>query len=155
MYGVISILIRYLLKNLNWLEDRLNDMGDNTYYLVDCPGQLELYSHYTIIKSLTNNLKKYGLNIVSVFCLDSTFMTERSKFVSGCVISLATMIQMELPHLTVLTKTDLIQDKSILELIDELDPKSLISEINPLMGKNMEKLSKALVGLVSFIKLDR
>ena len=143
------------MKNLNWLEDRLNDMGDNTYYLIDCPGQLELYSHYTIIKTLTNNLKRNGLNIVSVFCLDSTFLTERSKFVSGCVISLATMIQMELPHLTVLTKTDLVQDKSIIEMMDELDPKSLISEINPLMGKNMEKLSHALVGLVKINNLDR
>jgi 50S ribosomal subunit-associated GTPase HflX len=58
------------------------------------------------------------------------------------------MIQMELPHLTVLTKVDLLEDQSILDKLDELDPKTLVSEINPMMGKNMEKLSSALVNLV-------
>jgi hypothetical protein len=61
------------------------------------------------------------------------------------------MIQMELPHLTVLTKVDLIEDKSILDKMDELDPKSLIADINPMMGKNMEKLSKTLVDLVLIV----
>jgi hypothetical protein len=140
---------------MSWLEDRMNEFDDNTYFLIDCPGQLELYSHYNIIKTLTNHFKKHGVNICSVFCLDSTFLTEQSKFVSGCLLSLATMIQMELPHLTVLTKVDLIEDKSILDKMDELDPRSLISEINPFMGKNMEKLSKTLVDLVFLYNIFR
>ena len=135
---------------MNWLEEQISDYGDNNYFLIDCPGQLELYSHYNIIKNLTNYLRRAGINIMSVFCLDSTFITEQSKFVSGCVLSLATMIQMELPHLTVLTKTDMVENKDILEQMEELDPKTLINEINPLMGKNMEKLNKALVGLVHY-----
>jgi GTPase SAR1 family protein len=151
--GALVYCMEYLMKNMNWLEDAMNDFGDNTYFLIDCPGQLELYSHYNIIKTLTNHLKRSGINILSVFCLDSTFITEQSKFVSGCVLSLATMIQMELPHLTVLTKTDMVENKDLLEQMEELDPKTLINEINPLMGKNMEKLNKALIGLIDSYSL--
>jgi hypothetical protein len=88
------------------------------------------------------------MNICSVFCLDSTFLAEQSRFVSGCTLSMATMIQMELPHLTIMTKCDLIEDKSLLENFNELDPKSLMTEINPMMGKNLEKLNTALINMV-------
>lgn len=57
---------------------------------------------------------------------------------------------MELPHLTVMTKCDLVQDKSILENFNEVDPKTLISELNPYMGKKLEKLTNSLINLVLF-----
>ena len=135
-------------------------MGDNVYYLFDCPGQLELYSHYDIIKRLTSCLKRLGINICSVFCLDSTFLQEKSKFISGTVLSLAALVQLELPHMTILTKADLIHDKNLLENIQELDPKSLSLELNPLMGKKMFKLNQALTefidnfSLIDFLPLN-
>lgn len=117
--------------------------------MIDCPGQLELYSHYPIVKVIAERFKKNGINCCSVFCLDSTFLSEQSKFVSGCVLSMATMVQMELPHITVMTKCDLILDKSILENLNEMDPRTLIGDINPLMGKQMEKLNSALIQMVN------
>ena len=78
--------------------------------------------------------------------MDSTFLTEQSKFISGCVVSLATMIQMELPHLNVITKCDLIHDKDLLEKMIQLDFKSLSQEKN--IGKNMEKLNDSLIEMV-------
>ena len=136
MHGVIICFnLRYLFKKIDWLEERINDYGENTYFIFDCPGQLELYSHYNIIKLLAIHLKRIGINVCSVFCLDSTFLQEQSKFVSGSVLSLASMIQLELPHMTILTKCDLIEDKSILDDINNLDPKDIAAEINPYMGK--------------------
>lgn len=158
--GALIYCMEYLLKNFAWLEERMNDLGDNTYFMIDCPGQLELYSHYNVIKSITNLLSKTGINICSVFCLDSTFLQEQSKFISGCLLSLATMVQMSLPHLTVLTKCDLIEDKALIENIHELDPKSLSMDISPMMGKSMGKLNEALTelidnySLVDFFPLD-
>jgi hypothetical protein len=161
LHGVIICFnLRYLFKKIDWLEERINDYGENTYFIFDCPGQLELYSHYNIIKLLAIHLKRIGINVCSVFCLDSTFLQEQSKFVSGSVLSLASMIQLELPHMTILTKCDLIEDKSILDDINNLDPKDIAAEINPYMGKKMEKLNEALVSLlenfslVEFFPLD-
>lgn len=43
----------------------------------------------------------------AVFLLDATFITDPAKFVSGALLSLSAMVQLELPHLNVLTKCDL------------------------------------------------
>lgn len=136
---------------MNWLEERINEFGDNNYFLIDCPGQLELYSHYDLMKQIIKGLRRNGMNILSVFCLDSTFLTEQSKFVSGCTLSLATMIQLELPHITVLTKADLINDKSVLENLNDLDPRNIIDESDSLSGKKMGNLTKVLIDMVYFL----
>jgi hypothetical protein len=34
-----------------------------------------------------------------------------AKYISGCLASLSAMIQFELPHINVLTKMDLLEDK--------------------------------------------
>jgi len=135
---------------MNWLEERINEFGDNNYFLIDCPGQLELYSHYDLMKQIIKILKRNGMNVLSVFCLDSTFLTEQSKFVSGCTLSLATMIQLELPHITVLTKADLINDKSVLENLNDLDPRNIIDESDSLSGKKMGNLTKVLIDMVFY-----
>jgi hypothetical protein len=151
--GALIYCMEYLIKNINWLEEQIHSFGDNVYFIIDCPGQLELYSHYSIMKQLTYSLRKWGVNICSVFCLDSTFLQEQSKFISGCTLSLASMVQLELPHLTVVTKCDLIEDKSILNNLHELDPKSIASDLNPILGKNMEKLNEALMELLDNFSL--
>ena len=43
----------------------------------------------------------------AVFLLDATFITDPAKFISGALLSLSAMVQLELPHLNVLTKCDL------------------------------------------------
>lgn len=147
--GALLYCMEYLGQHIDWLEDKFDQNGDNVYYLIDCPGQLELYSHYDIMKRITNYLKKRGFSICSVFCLDCTFLQEQSKFISGNVLSLATMIQMELPHLTVMTKCDLISKSKILQDIEEgLEPEELVKELNPFFGKKMNKLNKLLTNFV-------
>jgi len=146
--GALIYCMEYLIKNIHWLEEQISELGENVYFLIDCPGQLELYSHYNVVKVLTKHLRKMGVNICSIFCLDSTFLQEQSKFVSGCVLSLASMVQLELPHLTVITKCDLIEDKSLLSNLNELDAKGVASDLNIMMGKNMGKLNEALISLI-------
>ena len=48
--------------------------------------------------------------------LDTTFMNDNSKFISGCLMALSTMVSLGLPHLTVLTKCDLIVDKELIDM---------------------------------------
>ena len=151
--GALIFCMEYLIKNITWLDDQVSVLGDNVYFILDCPGQLELYSHYSIMKSLTISLRKMGVNVCSVFCLDSTFLQEQSKFISGCLLSLASMVQLELPHLTVVTKCDLIEDKSLLDNLHELDPKTISCDLPLMMGKKMEKLNEALTGLIDSFSL--
>lgn len=49
----------------------------------------------------------WNYNVCAIFLLDATFITDPAKFVSGALLSLSAMVQLELPHLNVLTKCDL------------------------------------------------
>ncbi len=46
-----------------------------------------------------------------MYCLDSQFVAEMPKFVAGTLSALSAMVQLELPHVNVLTKVDLIKNK--------------------------------------------
>ena len=147
--GALLYCMEYLYDHIEFLDDYFNNNGDNIYYLIDCPGQLELYSHSDIMKKITNYLKKNGFSIVSIFCLDCTFLQEQSKFISGNVLSLATMIQMELPHLTIMTKCDLISKTKLYNQIEDgIETGDLIKELSPMMGKKMSKLNNVLINFV-------
>jgi hypothetical protein len=55
---------------------------------------------------LTKALVNAGYNICSVYCADGTYINEPNKYLSACLTSVATMSQMTLPHLNILTKCD-------------------------------------------------
>lgn len=87
--------------------------GDDDYLVFDCPGQIELYSHVTAFRSLVDYLKNDGWRVCAVYCLDSQFISEAPKFIAGSLQALAAMVHLELPHVNVLTKVDLCEDKVI------------------------------------------
>lgn len=150
--GALVYCMDYLYAKFEWLETQISSYGDNQYFLIDCPGQLELFSHYPIMKQIITRLKKSaGMNVASVFCLDSTFTTEYSKFISGSSIALASMIQLELPHINVLTKVDLINNQDAIESLRDIDVKDLLLKEESL-GNNQNlkffNLNKALVELL-------
>ena len=48
----------------------------------------------------------------TVYCVDSQFVSEIAKFVAGSLQALSAMVLLELPHLNVLTKVDLLTPDS-------------------------------------------
>ena len=66
--GALLYCMEYLLSNLNWLDNLFEQNGENMYYIIDCPSQLEWYSHYDIMRKISNHF-----SICNVFCLDCTF----------------------------------------------------------------------------------
>lgn len=140
--GSLIFCMEYLLDHIDWLLDQLNSFGDNSYFLFDCPGQLELYSHYDILTQIIKILQKNGFSLCSIFCLDCTFLQEQSKFISGNLISLATMIQVALPHLTIMTKCDIISKSKLYKLLEDgIMPEDLVQELTPFYGKKIDKLN--------------
>ena len=146
--------MEYLLDHIDWLEEQVESFAENSYFLFDCPGQLELYSHYDIMTNIINALKRRGFSLCSVFCLDCTFLQEQSKFISGNILSLATMIQVSLPHITVLTKCDLISKSNIYkEIVDGMSPEDLVNELSPFLGKKIDKLNNLMIDFVKNFSL--
>lgn len=141
------------------------------YHLIifDLPGQIELYINSTIVKDIitkiTKKLKpKHTVQPCVIELFDCTYMHDLNQFLSLCMMSLATMINLELPHLNVLNKIDLLkgcQNKpnrglineyfsvsSAAELVQELKPFDKEEEIT-----NADNIAKVIdaYGQVSFI----
>ncbi|DAZ99798.1 TPA: hypothetical protein N0F65_001307 [Lagenidium giganteum] len=119
--GGLVYCMEYLVQNLDWLQDLLTEYSDDDYFIFDCPGQIELYSHLPVMKQLCDALKDWGFAICGVYLIDSLFIADPAKFISGVLCSLSAMVQLELPHINVLTKCDLVDEK---ELSKYLDPSS-------------------------------
>ncbi|KAJ1552219.1 GPN-loop GTPase 2, partial [Cladochytrium tenue] len=105
--GGLIYCMEYLEKNLEWLKDRMGPLGDK-FLIIDCPGQVELYTNYTSVKKTLEWLERQGNRLCVVHMVDAHLCTDPSKYVAALMLSLKTMIQLELPHLNVLSKIDLL-----------------------------------------------
>jgi len=104
--GGLIYCFEQLLENMDWLLEELQDYADD-YLLVDCPGQIELYSHYNFMNEFVLALQRAGYQVCAVYCLDSQFCEDAAKYIAGTFMCLAAMIHFEIPHVNVLTKCDI------------------------------------------------
>lgn len=121
--GGLVFCIEYLAENSDWLHERLGEQEDD-YILFDCPGQIELYTHLTAMRKLIRMLQNWNFNICSVFLVDVQFMTDGAKFLSGTMSALSVMVNLELPHLNILSKMDLLGKAARRQLDRFLEPDS-------------------------------
>lgn len=104
----IYCLSRFLVNNIDWLEEEIGDYEDD-YLIFDCPGQIELYTHFPIMKRLCEALSRLNMSICGVYCLESQFIEDKSKYFSGVLSAMSAMVNLEIPHINVMTKMDLIE----------------------------------------------
>mmetsp|Transcript_12799 Transcript_12799/g.38119 ORF Transcript_12799/g.38119 Transcript_12799/m.38119 type:complete len:288 (+) Transcript_12799:305-1168(+) len=114
--GGLIYCMEYLLHHFDWLETKLALFGEDDTLLFDCPGQLELYTHVQVmprlVRALQNNLH---INCCATFLVDAVSINEPAKFVAGALAGLSAMLQLPIPHVTVLSKSDAIESEEKLE----------------------------------------
>jgi hypothetical protein len=158
-YFILTIVFRYLLQNLDWLQEKIGDFSED-YLIFDCPGQIELYSHINLMRVLADHIQQMGFRLCAVYLIDSLFISDTSKFISGTLTCLAAMIQLELPHINVLTKCDLVPNKKMLHRFFEPDVSELIASLNDETHDSYAALNRAIGSLieeysmVAFVALD-
>ncbi|KAF7845150.1 GPN-loop GTPase 3 [Senna tora] len=149
LWLALIIIFRHLEDNLdNWFAEELDNYLDDDYLVFDCPGQIELYSHMPVLRNFVEHLKRKDFNVCAVYLLDSQFMTDVTKFISGCMACLSAMVQLELPHVNILSKMDLVTNKKDIEEFLDPDPRFLLSELNKRMAPQFTKLNKSLIELL-------
>eukprot|EP00048_Salpingoeca_helianthica_P000201 m.39930 g.39930 ORF g.39930 m.39930 type:complete len:280 (+) comp10230_c0_seq3:17-856(+) len=159
--GGLIYCLEYLINNMEVLEEVIGDFSDD-YLLFDCPGQIELYTHIPVMKTIVAHLQGMGYHVAAVYLLDSQFMSDASKFFSGILSSLSSMIALEVPYVSVLSKMDLIPDEDREKVENYLDPdmRYLLAEISD-TNKQYARLSEAIASLldeyslVNFLPLNR
>jgi len=160
--GGLVYCMEYFIQNIDWLSEQLGQDEDD-YILFDCPGQIELYTHLPTMRQLVDTLQNWNFRVCGVFLLDSQFMVETSKFFSGALAALSAMVTLEVPHINVLSKLDLLNKKALKRIgrYLEPDPHLLMEEDgSKIWGAKYRKLSETIgklmddFNLVSFMPLN-
>lgn len=62
--GGLIYCMEFLEKNFDWLKEKLKPLSDDGYYfLFDCPGQVELYTHHDSVKKIFQYLEKMNFRV--------------------------------------------------------------------------------------------
>ncbi|NXX20025.1 GPN2 GTPase, partial [Podargus strigoides] len=163
--GGLIYCMEYLEANCDWLQEKLAAFKGH-YYLFDCPGQVELYTHHDALKNVFAQLAKWNFRLAAVHLVDSHYCTDPGKFISVLCTSLSTMLHVELPHVNVLSKMDLIEQYG--KLAFNLDYYTEVLDLSYLVDhlasdpffRNYRRLNEKLVeviedySLVSFVPLN-
>ncbi|NWR65560.1 GPN2 GTPase, partial [Bucorvus abyssinicus] len=163
--GGLIYCMEYLEANIDWLQEKLAAFRGH-YYLFDCPGQVELYTHHDALKNVFAQLAKWNFRLAAVHLVDSHYCTDPGKFIAVLCTSLSTMLHVELPHINVLSKMDLIEQYG--KLAFNLDYYTEVLDLSYLVDhlasdpffRNYRRLNEKLVevvedySLVSFVPLN-
>lgn len=60
--GGLIYCMEYLEANFDWLQEKLAAFRGH-YYLFDCPGQVELYTHHDALKNVFAQLAKWNFRV--------------------------------------------------------------------------------------------
>ena len=134
--------IEYLAENVEWLVDQLSAHQDK-YILFDCPGQIELFTHNPSLAKVVQRLARTNLQLCCVHLTDSHHCSDVSKYISATLISLMVMLKIELPHVNVLSKIDLVEKFGPLELsLDFFANGCDLTDVAPLVLRKGTRLGK-------------
>ncbi|GAA5909256.1 GTPase GPN2 [Sporobolomyces salmoneus] len=123
--GGMLYCLEYLEANLDWLETELERVieeqleegkkkglgwkREEIYVVFDTPGQVELSTNHQSLRKVLEVLqKRMGFRLAAINLTDSSHILDPSKYISLLLLSLRTMLQLELPHINVLSKIDLL-----------------------------------------------
>ncbi|KAG7196810.1 hypothetical protein KM043_016923 [Ampulex compressa] len=164
--GALVYCIEFLEANVNWLISKILNLKDH-YLIIDCPGQVELYTHHKSITTIAEKLSENLIQLCSVHLIDSHHCSDPGKYLSSLILCTTTMLHLGLPHVNVMTKFDhMIKFSDRLDFnmdfyMEVLDLHYLLKKLDKnLLTSRYKKLNAALTSLVedyslvSFLPLD-
>lgn len=121
--GGLVYCMEFVEKNLDWviaqikrkcgINEKEKEILIDRYLVFDCPGQVELFLHYNVMNNIVESLvKQLDLRLTCVHMVDSHMCVDLSSYLAGVVTSLTATMHLELPHVNVLSKIDLMKEIS-------------------------------------------
>lgn len=168
--NVVSLIETEKKKYEEYLEAKSKEGGDDQgkgldrdnkpYLIIDCPGQSELYTHHTAIREIIGKLtarnnRHFDLRLVCLNLCDAYHASDLGKYIGLVMNSLSTMMNLELPHLNILSKVDKIESYGKTRF--NLDFYCEVLDLNYLLETELEspfyekyrKLTGAIVGVIN------
>lgn len=155
--GGVMYALEEVERSIDEFVSQLKKLGEYEYLVFDCPGQVELFTHHSALRKIFKRLEKLDYRLVVVHLIDSYYITSPSQYVSILLMALRSMLQLDLPHINVLSKMDLL--KSYGELPFNLDFYTEVQDLQNLfpliekespsfLGKKYAKLTEAIADVV-------
>ncbi|ETN42250.1 uncharacterized protein HMPREF1541_04191 [Cyphellophora europaea CBS 101466] len=130
--GGLIFCFEFLLQNLDFLSNAIETLTEEFLIIFDLPGQIELYTHIPLLPELIKYLSRMGplnISLCAAYLLEATFVVDKAKFFAGTLSAMSAMVNMELPHINILSKMDLVQSQvNKKELRRFTDPDSRLIE---------------------------
>lgn len=183
--GGLIYCFEFLLQNLDFLATAIDPLSEEYLIIFDLPGQIELYTHIPLLPTLIQHLSRSGplnISLCAAYLLEATFVIDKAKFFAGTLSAMSAMIMLELPHINILSKMDLVQDmvgkKELKRFVDpdqallddeDTGPRNAAHTVDlrdpaqteaVMSGDSFKKLNRAVAKLiddfsmVSFLRLD-
>jgi GTPase SAR1 family protein len=112
-----------LVASLDMGVGSVNDLREEIieterdYVLVDCPGQMELFAYRNSGPLMVSGLKGND-PALSLYLLDSNIARTPSGYLSSMLLGLSINIRFGLPQLNILSKTDILMEDEIEEIVE-------------------------------------
>ncbi|MCJ1401118.1 ATP binding protein [Xylographa trunciseda] len=133
--GGLIYCFEFLLDNLDFLTEAIDPLTEEYLIIIDMPGQIELYTHIPVVPTLVRHMTRSGalnVNLCATYLLESTFIIDRAKYFAGTLSAMSAMIMLEIPHVNVFSKMDLVRGTvPRKELKRFIDPDSSLLEDDP------------------------
>eukprot|EP00884_Botryococcus_braunii_P007118 jgi/Botrbrau1/16407/Bobra.0142s0007.1 len=109
--GGLIYCMEYLKKNMDWLTSKLGPYErEQAFFIFDFPGQAELFCLDNALQRIVEVFtKEWHYSLVAVQLVDAHLCTDAGKYLSAVLLSLQTMLHLELPQVNILSKVDLLQ----------------------------------------------
>ena len=109
--GSMIYCMEFLETNIDWLLGKFRAVTDGTkYFIIDLPGQVEIYSNHSSLKNIMKKLEKeLNMSLSALHLVDCTYLYDKHRFLSALLLSLTALVGLEMPFLNVITKLDLLK----------------------------------------------
>jgi GTPase SAR1 family protein len=140
--GGLIYCFEFLMENLDFLSEALDSLTEEYLIIFDMPGQIELYTHIPILPTLVKFLTQPGaldLRLCAAYLLESTFIVDRAKYFAGTLSAMSAMIMLEVPHINILSKMDLVKDMRKKDFKRFITPDATLLDDDPADGVHKKR----------------
>lgn len=109
--GSMIYCMEFLETNIDWLLGKFREVTDGTkYFIIDLPGQVEIYSNHSSLKNIMKKLEKeLNMSLSALHLVDCTYLYDKHRFLSALLLSLTALVGLEMPFLNCISKLDLLK----------------------------------------------
>ena len=144
--GGLVYCFEFLMENLDWLSEAIEGLTEDYLIIIDMPGQIELYTHIPIVPQLARFLSRPGsldIRLCAAYLLESTFVLDRAKYFAGTLSAMSAMLMLEVPHINILSKMDLVKGQIKNRDLEEfITPDASLLDSDPLERARMREAAE-------------